>query len=1185
MVEGEKDRILIEELHSLRKRVKQLEQDRELQADRLAKQKALFGVIGKIQESLDLNTIFQSTVYQIRQLLKADRVGIYQFYPYSQYKLGEFISEDVAPGFNSVLATRVEDKCFGENYASFYQKGQFLATTDIYEAGLEDCHREILARFQIRANLVVPLLKSRELWGLLCIHQCDAPREWQVEEIEFVEQIATHLSVALQQSEQLSKLAKYSDNLSMAVAKAVEREKAIATIIDKIRRSLNLKTIFSTTTEEVRHFLQADRVAIYKFHRDGSGEFLVDSVAEGWTSLIALQKIDPSLGKNISQCSLRYLASGQTSDTYLQTTQAKSFAPNNLFRLCDDIYQAGFSNCYLQALESYQARAYLIVAIYKGEELWGLLAVYQNSGPRHWQQEETNFLRQIATHLGVVLQHAELLTKAQNKSTELQNTLTKYSRQRVEEAERERALSQVIGKIRRTLDLEIIFQTSTREMRLLLNADRVGIFQFDPASNFTDGEFVSENVLPQFSSALTAKVQDRCFGQEYASNYRFGQIQAVSDIYAHGLSDCHISILSRFQVRANLVVPLLKNDKLWGLICIHQCSRPRSWQEKEIEFVRKIAVQLGVALQQTELLLEARNRSQELQKALAEVRRQKEQQIKATEWERTLARVIERIRQTLDIKTIFSATTEEVRQLLNCDRVVVYRFRVDWSGEFMYESMRDGWESLMIDSQNQNKWEDTYLQSTQGGRYVNHETLVVDDIYQAGLTECHVEMLEAFQMKAFITVPVFAGEKLWGLLAAYENSSPRSWEAREISLLVQISNQLGVGLNQAQLLEKTKRQSSELSLTLADLNAIIDHLADGLLVTNAEGKITRFNPALVKMFALKNINLKGRKVAKFFPKKLANLVEKITFQSENIVNLDVELENNRSGQALATAIIKEGSENEREQFIGLVILIRDVTKEREIERMKNDFLATVSHELRTPLTSVLGFASMIEEKLANVIVPLVKAENELRDGATSKKIEKTLARILTNINIIVAEAERLTNLINDVLDIAKMEAGKVEWHFQATDLTSILERAIAATYSLFETRGIKLVNNFPPQLPLVLADGDRLIQVLINLFSNAVKFTEMGSVTCQVQEKEGQVLISIIDTGIGIAPEDHEKVFQRFGQVGDILTDKPKGTGLGLPICKQIIEKHGGKIWVESQLGHGSTFSFTIPIKINLNNE
>lgn len=245
-------------------------------------------------------------------------------------------------------------------------------------------------------------------------------------------------------------------------------------------------------------------------------------------------------------------------------------------------------------------------------------------------------------------------------------------------------------------------------------------------------------------------------------------------------------------------------------------------------------------------------------------------------------------------------------------------------------------------------------------------------------------------------------------------------------------------------------------------------------------------------------------------------------------------------------------------------------KLQELDKAKSDFLSMVSHELRTPLTSVLGFTKIIKKKCEEMIFPHIATGN-------SKTI-KAAEQVKNNIDIIISEGERLTNLINDVLDLAKIEAGKIEWKMEPISVTGIVEQAINATSTLFMQKELKMIKDIDKKLPEIIGDKNRLIQVLINLISNAVKFTENGSITCKAQKIDNGIMVSITDTGIGIAKTDQEKVFKKFKQVGDTLTDKPRGTGLGLPICKQIIAYHGGRIWVESELGKGSNFSFTIPI-------
>jgi light-regulated signal transduction histidine kinase (bacteriophytochrome) len=183
------------------------------------------------------------------------------------------------------------------------------------------------------------------------------------------------------------------------------------------------------------------------------------------------------------------------------------------------------------------------------------------------------------------------------------------------QVEQQKALLRVVTRLREPLDLETIFQATAVEVRQLLAADRVGMFRFYADSGWDDGEFVSEDVDQLFVSAMDQKIHDHCFGDQFAVHYQQGRVQAVADIYAAGLSDCHIEILARFQVRANLIVPLLQGQKLWGLLCIHQCATPRQWQPIEIEFVTHIANHLGVALQHAELLADLRAEIAERQQA------------------------------------------------------------------------------------------------------------------------------------------------------------------------------------------------------------------------------------------------------------------------------------------------------------------------------------------------------------------------------------------------------------------------------------------------------------------------------------------------------------------------------------------------------------------------------------------
>jgi signal transduction histidine kinase len=242
----------------------------------------------------------------------------------------------------------------------------------------------------------------------------------------------------------------------------------------------------------------------------------------------------------------------------------------------------------------------------------------------------------------------------------------------------------------------------------------------------------------------------------------------------------------------------------------------------------------------------------------------------------------------------------------------------------------------------------------------------------------------------------------------------------------------------------------------------------------------------------------------------------------------------------------------------------------EAKEAMSEFVANASHELRTPLTSVYGFARRVQRNLYERVFPKL--------GATDRRTERAREEVRTYMDIIVDEGQRMTKVIDDMLDLAKIEAGRLEWDMQPLSVTEVIERAMAATSSLFDQKDLELIQDVEEGLPQVIGDRDGLIRVLENLISNAVKFTMQGSVTCRARRDDGQVVVSVADTGVGIAEADFAKVFEKFAQAGNPHTDRSRGTGLGLPISKEIVEHHGGRIWVESELGKGSTFSFTLPL-------
>ena len=252
-----------------------------------------------------------------------------------------------------------------------------------------------------------------------------------------------------------------------------------------------------------------------------------------------------------------------------------------------------------------------------------------------------------------------------------------------------------------------------------------------------------------------------------------------------------------------------------------------------------------------------------------------------------------------------------------------------------------------------------------------------------------------------------------------------------------------------------------------------------------------------------------------------------------------------------------GLEQKSRELEALTAELREANERlQELDRMKDEFLSTVSHELRTPLTSIRSFSEILFDN------------PELGMGDRR--------RFLT---VIVKESERLTRLINQILDLAKMEAGSIDWEMENLDPQPVIEEAIAVTSALFAERSARLEVQVAQKLPTVHADRDRLIQVLVNLLSNAAKFCDekAGLVTVTAEARAEDLQISVADNGRGVPMENRQLIFEKFQQVSENLTGKPRGSGLGLTISRQIIEFFGGRIWVEPAPGGGARFCIVLP--------
>ncbi len=736
-------------------------------------------IVTHMRQAPDLDTLFKITVAQIREKIGCDRALIYQF---TSLESGNVLAESRTLGWTPTLGENIPGIIFG-----LYTNQDYIESVvidDINQIQLTPYQKQLLDKFQIKASLSLPILVEGKVWGLLSVNNCYSIRQWQEVEISLLSQITTELTYKLQSFE-----------FQKEQQQRILAKKSVAKVIDKILRASNVDKLFQTTTQEVRQLLKCDRVGVYRFKSDWSGEFVAESVGNGWVKMVS-----PDF----------YMV---WEDTHLQETQGGRYAKGESF-VVDDIYQTGHAQCHIDILEQYEMKAYIIAPIFSGEKLWGLLAAYQNSGPRDWQPWEESFVTQIGLQFGVAISQGEYLEQVQTKSDQLAQIV-----------EQEKVFTKIVNRIRQSSDVESVFKTTTQEVRQSLQCDRVAVYRFNPDWG---GEFVAESVGSGWTKLVGPDIKtvldDTYLQETKGGRYVRGENFVVNDIYEVGLAPCHIEILEQFEAKAYIIVPIFFGDKLWGLLAAYQNSSSREWQSWEVNFLVQTSLQFSLAKSQIDYLELVRVKSDKL--------------AQIAEQEKAVTKISNRIRQSLDVEEIFKTTTQEVRQLLRCDRVAVYRFKPDWSGEFVAESAGHLWVKL-VGPDIKTVWEDTHLQETQGGRYAQGENFVVNDIYQVGHSPCHIEILEQFEVKAYVIVPVFAGEQLWGLLAAYQNSGTRDWEESEVTLLARIGSQLGLALQHTEYLQQVEAQSAKLAEAAAREKA-----AKELLQQRSIQLLTALRPAL-----------------------------------------------------------------------------------------------------------------------------------------------------------------------------------------------------------------------------------------------------------------------------------------------------------------------------------------------------
>ena len=713
---------------------------------------------------------------ELRHNLQADRTLIYGFNPDGS---GAILAESVDPAWQRG-SNSFDNDCFitPDNCKSQY------VCRDIDDKDISPCFVEQIKSLEAKAYVIVPIKTGDRLWGMLGVYQNTGTRNWQQAEVDLVVRSAPKFSSPLEQTSVLRDLrfkAKQAELVS-------ERD-----FLNSINQ--NAERIMQGWVDKIRASMKIDnRAAVFAFNPDWSGQILAESKGEKWESIGSILDYD------------LHFKGGE-------------FEP---YYVANDVQTKGLSISVLEKFEAIEAKAYLIVPIQINNQLMGVLGVYQNSTTRNWQESEITQLQEYATRFVKPLQQTAYFRNSEFQTKQMERAF-----------KREKSLSKSLEKLRLSRDEQAVWQIATDQGREILNVDRVAIYRFNPDWS---GNFVADSVTSGYSSLMKIIpfIEDTFLQNTKGGRYKNGETFSVEDIYTQGHKECHVELLEQMQARAYALAPIFIADsdmfgskKLWGIIGCYQNKGARRWQEFEVDTLRQLGLQVGVAMQQINYTT-ALTRQAQLDK--------------------TSSKISEQIRKAKDIDEVFEITTEEVNRALEVNRTIVYQFNEDFTGQVIAETISGDWISLLVaqkkeddisSSRTENsrcvlrKWAsdditetDTYLEKTKGGRYTSEgkKYTIVDNIYTQKFPDCYVKSLERYQAKAYVIAPIFQDEKLWGLLGVYQNSGARNWQTIEAEQIAQLANQLGIAIQQIDYYEQLRIQSSNLAETVAREKAAREEL-------------------------------------------------------------------------------------------------------------------------------------------------------------------------------------------------------------------------------------------------------------------------------------------------------------------------------------------------------------------------
>jgi GAF domain-containing protein len=614
-----------------------------------------------------------------------------------------------------------------------------------------------------------------------------------------------------------------------------------------------------------------------------------------------------------------------------------------------------------------------------------------------------------------------------------------------------------------------------------------------------------------------------------------------------------------------VAVPMILGGKSLGMLSA-QSYQAGVYTEEDVQILGTLANQSIVAIQNGRLFAETQSFASQLEMRVVERTAQLQREQQNTE---TLLRILTEVSSSLDLDRALNRTLSLLNEAVGAEQGTIMLLQAE--DNLLHYRAGYGYLTEGRSDASERKFTLKVGEGLAGWVVQNRESVLANDLYE---DPRWVRSASGQDHRSAIVVPMQVGEDVIGVLMVFQREA-NSFGTEMLNLVRAIGGQVAVAINNAHLYELIRDQAERLGVMLrkeqedaSRSQAILEAVADGVLVTGADNRITFVNSSIERILAIQESHLLGNPLDAFgglFGKSASTWMETIRRWSEDpsayrpgdTYAEQLELENERIALVHLAPVILQND------FLGTVSIFRDITREVEVDRLKSEFVATVSHELRTPMTAIKGYVDILTMGAAGVL-----DENQ----------QHFLEIVRNNI-------DRLNILVNDLLDISRIEAGRVTLNPQAINLRDVAEDILADALrrSQQEHKPMALSLDAPAKVPLVMGDGERIRQILGNLVDNALSYTQSNGtirISIHKQNENGELQVDVQDNGVGIAPEYQSRIFERFFRGEHPLVLATPGTGLGLPIVRQLVEMHNGRIWMTSTgvPGEGSTFSFTLPI-------